>query len=278
MQRMSRPLRIQIPGGTYHVTARGNQKLPIFVDDADRRTFLYTVDQVISRFRWQCLAYCLMDNHYHLVVTIGEPNLARGMRHLNGVYAQRFNRRHARGGSFFERRYGAVLVERDAHMLEVLRYVARNPVRAGLRGRPEQWWWSSHRAVLGLDPGGFVAVGAVLSLFADQPSLGRRRYAAFVDDSSADVAPAPDEPIAGSRRFLETHLPDRRPSPEIARRHWHPCRPSLGELFDRFERDEAIAVAYREHGYTMQEIAAALGCHYATVSRRLRLWEGREMS
>jgi|1186.fasta_scaffold144215_2 putative transposase len=278
MHGMTRPLRVEVPGGTYHVTARGNSKLPIYADDSDRRAFLYTADQAISRFGWQCLAYCLMANHYHLVVTTVVPNLARGMRHLNGVYAQRFNRRHERGGHLFERRYGAVLVERDSHMLEVLRYVARNPVRAGLRDRPEQWWWSSHRAVLGLEPGGFVAARAVLALFADEPSIARRRYAAFVDDASADIPASAHEPIAGSQRFLEAHLPARRPSPEIPRRHWHPRRPSLHEIFETLDRDHAIAVAYREHGYRMREIAEALGCHYATVSRRLHAWEARQMS
>jgi putative transposase len=150
---MSRPLRIEIAGGTYHVTARGNSRLPIYKDATDGRVFLYTLGQVVSRFGWECLAYCLMRNHYHLVVGTPRPNLARGMRQLNGVYVQRFNRRHERGGSLFERRYGAVLIERDSHMLEVFRYVARNPVRAGLCARPESWAAITRRSAGGCMPG-----------------------------------------------------------------------------------------------------------------------------
>jgi REP element-mobilizing transposase RayT len=269
---MTRPLRLEVPGGTYHVTARGNSRLPIYEDAADRRMFLYTLDQAISRFAWRCLAYCLMGNHFHLVVTTPIPNLARGMRHLNGVYVQRFNKRRGRKGSLFEGRYGAALVERDSYMLEVLRYVARNPVRAGLRARPEEWRWSSHRAVLGLEEPGFVAVDAVRALFE-----GRDRYAAFVADDAADEQPPCPGPIAGSESFRELHLPDRRPSAEIARRDWQ-ARPPLRDVLAGPDRDEAIARAYRDHGYRMAEIAEALGCHYATVSRRLRAWEGRPMS
>ena len=264
---MTRPLRLEVPGGTFHVTARGNSKLPIYDDDADRRTFLYTLDQVVSRFRWDCLAYCLMGNHFHLVVCTPVPNLARGMRHLNGVYAQRFNRRHERKGHLFENRYGAVLVERDAHMLEVLRYVARNPVRAGFRTSPGHWRWSSHLAVLGRAPRGVVAVDEVLDLFG-----GRAQYAEFVDDASADEPATAQGVVAGSPQFRERHLAGRRPSPEVRRRDWE-LRPPLARVFAEHGRDEAIAVAYRRHGYRLVEIAEALGCHYATVSRRLRAWE-----
>jgi DNA-directed RNA polymerase specialized sigma24 family protein len=114
----------------------------------------------------------------------------------------------------------------------------------------------------------------VLAHFGGAPA----RYAAFVADAIADVPATPDTPVAGSARFLEAHLPPRRPSPEIPRRAWDLRRPSLRELLTSYERDQAIATAYREHGYRMAEIAEELGCHYATVSRRLHAWERRQMS
>jgi putative transposase len=154
----------------------------IFRDDRDRVRFLELLGDVISRLRWVCLAYCVLDTHFHLVVTTPDPNLDRGMKHLNGVYAQGFNRRHGRIGHLVQDRYHAVIVEREPHLFESLRYVALNPVRAGLCRRPEQWAWSSYPTVLGLAEVPFVATRAVLRLFGRTPSSARKRLREFVDE------------------------------------------------------------------------------------------------
>lgn len=270
---MARPLRLEVAGGTYHITARGNERKPIYRDDTDRRTFLGTLGQVIARFDWRCLGYCLMGNHYHLLAETPQPNLARGMRHLNGVYAQRFNRRHRRSGHLMQGRYGAVLIERGEHLFSAVRYVVRNPVRAGLCTRPQDWPWSSYRGMVGLEPPGLLAVDLVLELFGETHTIAREQLRAFVEDASELGESPPSGAVAGSDAFVHTVATGLRVSPEVPRRDWQMLRPSLGGLLLTHSRDEAIALAYRHYGYRMHEIADALGCHYATVSRRLRAFE-----
>src|SRR5258706_8306926 len=148
---MSRPLRLEFPGAIYHVTSRGNARAPIFADDGDRELFLETLAHVVERFHWLCHAYCLMDNHYHLLIETPDPNLSKGMRQLNGLYTQRFDRRHGRVGHVFQGRFKAILVERDSYLLELCRYVVLNPVRAKMVKQPKQYQWSSYRATAGID-------------------------------------------------------------------------------------------------------------------------------
>jgi REP element-mobilizing transposase RayT len=131
-----RPLRLLIPEGIYHVTSRGNARGTVFRDDLDRVAFLELLALVVDRFGWICHAYCLMGNHYHLLVQTPQPNLSSGMRQLNGVYAQRFNRRQRRVGHLFQARFGAKLVEKEASFLGTARYLVLNPVRAAIVERP----------------------------------------------------------------------------------------------------------------------------------------------
>ena len=151
---MARPLRLEFPGAIYHVTARGNARNEIFIDDEDRRLFLDCLGEVVARFGWRCHAYCLMDNHYHLLIETPEGNLSRGMRQLNGVYTQRFNRRHGRVGHVFQGRFKAIVVDRDGYLLELCRYVVLNSMRAGvikkLSATPgavtrQRWAWPNVR-------------------------------------------------------------------------------------------------------------------------------------
>lgn len=149
MDAMSRPLRLQLPGGIYHVTARGNARQAIFEDDDDCAGFLIVLASTVARYRLLCHAYCLMGNHYHLLLQTPESNLSVAMRQLNGVYTQRFNRRHERCGHVLQGRFGAQLVDGDAYLREVCRYIVLNPVRAGLVAHPGEWRWSSFRATAG---------------------------------------------------------------------------------------------------------------------------------
>src|SRR5919109_5544610 len=147
---MSRPLRLEFPGAVYHLTSRGNARRKIFFSDTDRTNFLDTLSQVISRFSWICHAYCLMANHYHLLIETPKPNLSLGMRQLNGLYTQSFNRRHKRVGHLFQGRFKAIVVQKESYLLDLCRYIVLNPVRIKGDVRMDAWKWSSYRATAGL--------------------------------------------------------------------------------------------------------------------------------
>jgi putative transposase len=157
--------RIEIPGGLFHVTGRGNAQATIFVDDVDYMEFVRMLGAVVSQYGWLTHSYSLLPNHYHLLVETPDANLGAGMHRLNGRYARRFNQRYRRFGHVFQGPYGAELVERDEHLQEVYRYVVLNPVRAGLCEHFEDWPWT------------FVDAAIIRELFG---SLDRFR--AFVAD------------------------------------------------------------------------------------------------
>jgi putative transposase len=168
--------REEVEGGVYHVYARGNDRRPIYLDDVDRRIYLAMLARTVRLTGWRCLAYCLMDNHVHLLVELVEANLAAGMQRLHGQYGQVHNRRHRRSGHLFQGRYGAVGVTSDAQLWSAVAYIVRNPVEAGLCSQPGAWPWSSHLATLGRAPG-WLDAARLLSYFdaagGDDPS---RRY------------------------------------------------------------------------------------------------------
>ena len=147
---MARPLRLEFPGAIYHLTGRGNARQKVFFTDADRELFPSTLTGVVTRYHWICRAYCLMANHYHLLVETPKANLSIGMRQLNGIYTQSFNRRHNRVGHLFQGRFKAILVERDSHLLELCRYIVLNPARVKRSAKASTWKWSSYRATAGL--------------------------------------------------------------------------------------------------------------------------------
>jgi REP element-mobilizing transposase RayT len=271
---MARPLRIEFPGAVYHVTGRGNQQRATFADDADRELFLGVLERSVDRFSLVLHAYCLMGNHYHLLVETPAGGLGRAMRDVNGVYTQAFNRRHRTVGHLFQGRYKAILVERDSHLLELARYVVLNPVRVGLCAQPDGYRWSSYRATAGLEPAPpLLTVDWLLAQLASRPARARERYRAFVADGLG-VDPFADlrGVVLGDDDFVAETTSGGSAPREAPRRQRRPLRPSLAELFER-DGERAILPAYREHGYRLAEIAAHMGCHPATVSRRLRLLE-----
>jgi len=175
---MSRPLRIEYPGALYHLTARGNSRDEIFLDVDDRHAFLRMLGQEIEQQRWLCYAYCLMDNHYHLLVETPEGNLICGMRRLNGRYTQAFNRRHEHVGHVFQGRYKSILVEKDAYLFELSRYIVLNPVRANMVKKPESYTWSSYRSSIGLSVSPpWLASGQLINFFGSKEA-----YARFVEE------------------------------------------------------------------------------------------------
>jgi REP element-mobilizing transposase RayT len=178
---MTRPLRIEYPGALYHVTARGDGREAIYLNDADREDFLSVLGSVVRRFNWRSHAYCLMGNHYHLLLETPEPNLSQGIRQLNGVYTQRFNRRHHRVGHVLQGRFKAILVEKDTYLLELARYIVLKPVRAKMVRKPQSYLWSSYRATVGLESApDYLTTDWVLSQFGRAKGRAQRRYAEFV--------------------------------------------------------------------------------------------------
>jgi len=270
---MARPARICFPGALYHVVARGNAREPIVRDDEDRAAFLDVVAHVVERHALVLYAYCLMGNHYHLGVETPLANLPLAMRQLNGLHANRFNRRHNRVGHVFQARYRAILVEKETYLLDVCRYIVRNPVRAGICQRPGDYSWSSYRQTADLAKrGGFLASDAVLLLFAGERNSAQSRYRAFVAAADPDL----EAEIVGERLGSDAFLAERftpEPIPEIPRAQWQPTPPTLTEIFAT--DTTPIATAYRRHGYSLAAIADHLGCHYATISRKLSAEERR---
>lgn len=187
---MPRPARIQISGALYHVTAQANTGRVAFTDDVDRVNFLELVEEVVQRRQWSCRSYCLLSTHYHLLVLTPEPDLAAGMQYLNGRYGQWANWRRSERGHVFGGRYGSRMVTSEGHALEVHRYIALNPVRAGLVGNPLDWPWGSLRALLGRrKPESFLDLQSVLDEFGPSARSARRRLRSFIWDGLARDAP-----------------------------------------------------------------------------------------
>lgn len=278
---MARPLRIEFPGAIYHVTSRGNARRKIFLNDADRENFLDTLAWVVERFNWVCHAYCLMGNHFHLMIETPDANLSRGMRQLNGVYTQGFNRHHGKAGPLFQGRFKAILVERDSYLLELARYVVLNPVRAKMVKAAENFAWSSYRATLGLDPlPSSLSIDWLLSQFAKTTAVARKRYQAFVQAGIGQASPwgnLKGQVLLGSENFVKKIRPQLQATQAVVKAPKRQRRPTLKKLFTKISskeaRNQALARAYLEHGYTLAEIGAAVGLHYATVSRIIKASE-----
>jgi REP element-mobilizing transposase RayT len=299
---MARPLRIEFPGALYHITARGNAGQDIFLDARDSQRFLDLLGEVATRCRWRCYAYCLMTNHYHLVVETPAANLAHGMRLINGRYTQAFNFRHRRDGHLFQGRYKAILVDREAYLKEVCRYVVLNPLRAGLAPDPRAWRWSSYRATLAAGQGDmnqpgaagdWLAARALLALFAEAPEAAAQIYAGFVAEGARRSAATADGRAGGgaaglwdrlegqiylgaagfaeamrARRAGAAELADAAEIPRVQREA--PPRPLPDFAQGYADRREAMARAHLEGGYSQAEVARHFGVHYSTVSRAAR--------
>jgi putative transposase len=183
MDVMSRPLRLEYAGAFWHVTARGNERREIFRDDDDRLEFLRVLGRAVTLFRWRLHAYVLMGNHYHLLVETPEPTLSCGMRQLNGLYTQGFNRRHRRVGHLFQGRFKAILVEKEAHLLELARYVVLNPVRASVARSAAAWPWSSYRATAGIEKAPpWLEIRTTLNAFGVARARAVAKYREFVSE------------------------------------------------------------------------------------------------
>jgi len=272
---MSRPLRIEYEGAIYHVTSRGNARADIYLSDDDRILFLEVLAHVVERFDWVCHAYCLMDNHYHLMVETPQANLSQGMRQLNGMYTQRFNREHNRVGHVFQGRFKSIVVDKDAYLLELSRYIVRNPVAADMVKHAKDWAWSSYRATAGMIKSpSFLTVNWLLEQFGNDQSRALNAYRKYVNKTDG-VLPwenlnGPD--ILGDDEFrsgLQSFVTgENRDVPK--RKQRLRCLPLSEIAAANKRRGQWMKKAYQEHGYSMQSIADYAGLHHSTVSRLIK--------
>ncbi len=186
---MARPLRIEYPDAWYLIMNRGRQREDVFTDPADFNAFLKLLEESTQLWGVRIAAYCLMSNHYHLLVQTPLGNLSRAMRHIDGIYTQRFNRRHKTVGQLFAGRYQSILVDADTYLLQLVRYIHRNPRRAGTAAKPEQYPWTSHHGYLSdAKQWGWLHKDYVLSQFSSEPRARRQAYKEFVaDDDSEEI-------------------------------------------------------------------------------------------
>ena len=278
---MARPLRIEYAGALYHVTSRGDRREDIYFDDDDRDIWLALFARVCSRFNWRCHAWCLMDNHYHIVIETIEGNLSQGMRQLNGVYTQQSNRKHGLFGHLFQGRYKAILVEKEAYLLELSRYVVLNPVRAGMVKNIDDWQWSSYPAMMGdVVVPEWLETDWLLSQFRKSRKVSRRKYKNFVREGIGLLpvwGELKSQIFLGGETFVEnlqaiyavqSNDQDLKEIPRLQRR---PMAKSLTWYEQAYEsRDEVIAQAYFSGDYTMKEISLCFDVHYSTVSRAVK--------
>ncbi|MEX5215222.1 MAG: transposase [Nitrospiraceae bacterium] len=294
---MARPLRLTFAGGVYHVTARGNERKAIVRDDTDRARFVDTLAAMVEHYRVQCHAWVLMDNHYHLLLETPSPNLSQALRHLNGVYTQRFNRRHRRVGHLFQGRFKAIVVEKEAYLLELCRYVVLNPVRARVVSTPQAYRWSSYRATAGLMTAPpWLTVDWVLEQFGLRRGAAQAKYRAFVAEGIQHQG-QPWEQVVGQVylggeafvRRVQRHRTSRGSESEIPRAQRQPCWLRPETVLERVAQhyglrgtdlvqptrrpSEARQVALyglrRWAGESLLAIARRMGVTYSAVSRRV---------
>lgn len=271
---MTRPLRLEFAGALYHITSRGDRQEVIYETDEDRQCYLSILSDVCEHYRWICHVYCLMDNHYHLLVETPDANLSKGMRQLNGRYTQRFNRAHQRVGHVFQGRYKAILVDKDSYLLELARYIVLNPVRARMVRSAREWPWSSYRATVGqqVKPK-WLNTEWLLAGFGRRKSKAIEAYKQFVSEGKNQPSPweqLKNQIFLGNEQFVKTMQTlidaDKELSEiPVSQRRAKPKQWAY-YLKKYKSRNEAITLAYASGGYSLKEIGDHVGLHYSTIS------------
>ena len=290
---MARPLRIEYSGAFYHVTSRGNERKAVFKSRRDREQFLSYLESATERYGATIHAYCLMDNHYHLLVETPLGNLSKIMRHINSAYTLYFNTKRMRSGHLFQGRYKAILVDADVYLKELSRYIHMNPVRAGIAENPNEYEWSSCRYYThkGKSPE-WLYRDFIFSCFAKKPATAMKKYRAFIQaaigaDCQSPLSGRLHAVILGSREFVdeikEDFLKNRKPDRDLPDLKSLPVRIGLTEIekaVDREVSDEKLArqvklyFGHRYSGLKLREIGM---CYWicdsgvTQASRRIRL-------
>lgn len=248
---MSRTARGDLHPGMFHVASHGEGDRNLFLDDKDRASFLGLLGCVVYRFRWICCAYCLLSNHYHLIVDTSAENLSGGMQVLDSVHSRRFNARHRRSGRLIREHFMSDRIDDEYRFLNALKYIARNPVDAGICGHPGEWAWSSYNATAGIIPAPrFLSVQPVLALFSHDDRCARNTYIDFVSGSSPEV----------EREIKSRYYSSEPVTTGKIRERVCPTLASLLYGCDSLEsRNRAISQAYLVFGYTLREIAEYVG-------------------
>ena len=279
---MTRPLRLEFPGALYHVTSRGNRRSLIYRDDADRTAWLEVLAVVCDRHHCIVHSFCMMSNHFHLMIETVEPNLSQAMRQLNGVYSQHFNQRHHTVGHLFQGRYKAILVQKESYLLELSRYIVLNPLRAGMVESIHAWPWSSYQYfVSDRLPPSWLERDWILSQFGNSRTQAIEAYNDFVMAGVGKASPLVEtrhQVLLGDDDFVGEHqeLQQSESLVETARVERAALALTLAEYRNRFpERSEAMARAYLSTAFTMPSIARAFDVSVQTVSRAVKAWERR---
>ncbi len=271
---MTRPLRVQYPGAWYHVMNRGRRGETVFSDKQDYLCFVDLLKETSDKWGIRISAYCLMPNHYHLLVQTPLSNISRGMRHLNGIYTQRYNRHHGCDGQLFRGRYKSILVEEDVYLLRLLRYIHRNPLRAGLVQRIEDYEWSSHHAYLShADEWSWVYKGFILSMFTRDRGARLDTYKQFMAEEDEElncILERKKWPSFLAKSDFAERIKDRFSVPELEdeipqAKEWVPSTDRIIKIVSKFYDVEEDVVYFSKRGYFNEPRGVAI-----YLVRRLR--------
>jgi len=283
---MTRPLRLEFPNALYHITSRGDRRENIYDDDVDREVFLEILGHVVADYNWLCHGYCLMDNHYHLIIETLDGNLSKGMRQLNGMFTQATNRRHSRTGHLFQGRYKAILVDKDQYLLELARYVVLNPVRAkGMIRSIEDWPWSNYLAFIGdADEQEWLTADWVLSQFGENRVIAIDNYKRFVlggvgqeidvwSGLNGQIFLGNEAFVSKMQKKIENNVSDY----SIPKRQKRAVAMPLLQIEEQCpDRNSAIVAAYKTGAYSQREIGEHFRLHPSTVGIIVRKAKGAQ--
>lgn len=277
---MARPLRVEYKGAVYYVTSKGNAGNAITQDEEDRELFLETVAFVVDRYKWKCHAYSILESKYCLVVETPKPNLSVGMRQLNGIYTQKYNRKHNLAGHVFQGRFKAVIVEKEKYLLDICRLVVLLPAISGTTKNYATYKWSSYKATAGLAKGlSFLESDWILSQFAKRTATAQKKYIDYVKAGKRSKSPLSDvrgQIFLGSDDFVQKLMPQLKKGKskkDIPKWQKNLDRPPIEEVFKNIgnksvkQRNARIKQANQKYGYTLKQIGDHLGLHYTSVSR-----------
>ncbi len=287
---MARPLRITYPGAFYHITSRGNERKNVFKSKRDREKFFEYLQSASQRYDAAIHAYCLMDNHYHLLMETPSGNLPQIMRHINGAYTTYFNAKRERYGHLFQGRYKAILVDMDEYAKELSRYIHLNPVRAKVAEAPEEYDWSSYRFYIGKQkPPDWLYRDFILGYFGQKASTAQRQYQQFVDMLSGQAYESPlievvSSTILGAPDFIafikDRYLTGKKPGKDLPALKELSEKPSIPDIFDEvessFQKEQVLAkniklyLCQRYTGEKLKDIGKHFGIGESGVSQACR--------